>query len=174
MDASTRAAIAVDYEHSLPQIEQLARRFFIRFRVSVDELMADANLIFMQMYGDHRFGDSTKWETRVHQWMWMTWLDIHRPNFTRNGKHEYAELTSLPTGARPVDEDPIGELLALLSEDAAVVVDLTLCPPKELFDAAEKRGGEPRNYRACLRQYLKDLGWAAGRIRDAFDEIRTA
>jgi hypothetical protein len=64
--------------------------------------------------------------------------------------------------------------LASLGTDAATVAGLVLDMPDELQAAAQRRGGTPRNYRRCLKEYLNDQGWDPDRVLAAITEIQTA
>lgn len=165
-------ACAQDYEDSLPFITRLAHRFAIRNHVNVDDLIADANLIFIKAYTDPKWETcGMSWQGYLHQWLWMSWLDIYRPVFTRNGRHEFVEdLTVVADAYTTFDVDGLVESL---TEDAAFVCKLVFDMPAEVRKAAEARGGEHRNYKSCVRQHLREMGWVASRITEAFDEIRS-
>lgn len=67
-----------------------------------------------------------------------------------------------------------GEFLRGLSRDARRVVKLVLYPPEAVTETVEEldQGDTAANVRYAVREFLRDLGWSARRIKDAFLEVK--
>lgn len=61
-----------------------------------------------------------------------------------------------------------------LGQDAKIVAKMILDSPAEIAALAELKGGEARNYRSTIKDYLRGIGWGAARIAESFAEIKIA
>lgn len=59
-----------------------------------------------------------------------------------------------------------------MSEDAKTVVKLVLETPAELTEVAMGKGGDPRNWRSTIRDFLCSIGWSYERVSKSFNEVR--
>ena len=71
-------------------------------------------------------------------------------------------------------ESIVPDLVALVGEEAETVLQLIQETPADLWTAIEGKGGAPRNYRTCIREYLHDKGWTVNEVNDSFTEIEGA
>jgi hypothetical protein len=79
---------------------------------------------------------------------------------------------------RPVNDAPVANAAMLsVAEDTPLLGQLTgsdVETPAELEQVYRAKGGEARNLRSSIRQYLIEMGWTAARIAESFIEVRRA
>ena len=166
------------YAQCYRQIDQVVTRFRHKYQWDKDwlELRADANTAFMQCYNhweDGHRGDNPDFQYSVRRWVWMYLFDQYRAEVhtKKRGKAHLGERedeNSIPTNdARFV----LGEFLEELPADARKVATLVLEPPAFLTKRVDNRGGRAMNWRSCLREHLRSLGWNNKRISKSFAVI---
>lgn len=165
LDNVQREKIGAAYTQALPTIVKICEKFSHRFGGHVDDHVADAGTVFIAAYADHIADPSVDWNLNLRQWVWYGLLDRRRTEISRESKRRGMPL------APAADPDTLGPgWLDELSTDAKLIVDLVVGGGVVAKDAMAK-GGQPRNWRSTVRAYLTRTGWAAGRIKAAFEEI---
>ena len=149
-----------------------------------DELMSDANIAFLEAYAN--FDGSSSFSSWVRQSVWFKCVDSIRDRLTEQQRYKRLQddtKNGVPIQRTAHDEQVDGipdtfstwslnGLLEDLTEDARIVVQLTLETPVELEAVVQAKGGQPRNLRSSLRSYLAEMGWTACRIAESFNEVR--
>lgn len=167
----TRAAVTDVYEDMRPLVNQIASCHAHRHGCDVDEAVADANLIFLNVLRTYD-RNRGKLETRLQSLIRHRLHDIHRHEHGRTNRPATVSWDSVAAPATTsVVWDRDGFLLGL-GADARVLVMLVLDTPTVLADAMRAAPGT-LSLRHNLREYLTNtLGWAIERVRCAFNEIR--
>lgn len=159
-------------------VSETAFRFWEAHGGDLDDLKAQANLIFIEAVDSHdpQRAKLTTWVVcSIRQgllyYMRSTW---YRPthNSIGNGHDDDFEFAS-----KSDENFSVMELLDEMEQDARIVLCLFLNTPKEvilsIFDDKNFRldhaGGCIRNR---LRNRLRQMGWTIRRIREAFEEIK--
>lgn len=141
----------------------------------VDELISEANLAFVKTHNQYitgktptgkRFTDD--YATEISRSVWYRLFDSMRRRVRRE---HLCKMAPLETAVNVIDERNLN--IFDLSVDARFVVALILDPPDSIITRAEIKGGEYRNYRSVVREYLKERNWAKSRIEQSFNEILT-
>lgn len=184
------AALAPDpaadtYEDVELLIYKVVNKFHRRFGGDPEEYIAEANLTFQRVYRAYNpalgsFGN-VLWTS-----VWRRLSNINRRNINARqncrvsldaAKNEANDRGETLAANYPDPRPPAAramEMLEALSPDARAVAALVFDPPDKVARTAEEKGGQAANWRSTLRAYLAELGWAAARITESFDEIRRA
>ncbi len=161
-----------------------------------EELLSEANLSFMGAYHGYEDNRGAQFSTYVGFCLKMDFLTQARKLASRQAQIDRAKLIlpNLPRyetatdvgeyGERTVDFVPASKpdafdrdgFLDQLSEDAAMVATMALEPNKKVTKLAILQGGDekPHCVKRAIIDFLKDLGWCAERIRESFEEIKSA
>lgn len=59
-----------------------------------------------------------------------------------------------------------------LSDDAQTVMMLVLDTPSDVAKVIVGKGGQPRNFRSTIRDYLRGLGWSTLRVKESYAEMK--
>lgn len=132
-----------------------------------DELMAEANFLFVEAYRGYR--GEVPFSVWIRNWVRWALTDQIRIKLSHQQRYEVVDehlLTKTYSAWTPKS------LLEELSEDAAMIVRLVLDTPSEIAIVVSGKGGQPRNFRSTIRSYLGSIGWSAQHISETFDEIR--
>lgn len=152
-------------------IYDLCWQFKRKFGGDINELIADANTHFMRAYQAQSFDPSkSKFSTWVSNIVWRGLLCDHTRDRTRRVQVIASEKMDLNEAKL---ESKLLAAMAELTGDAATVLRLVVDMPEELAAASRARGGQPRNIRSALREYLAGIGWSYERVAESFDEIRS-
>lgn len=179
-------------EDTFPAVENLlwdvAHRFRRKYGGDVQEYFAEACKAYVEVFGDKvngRHKEGVKFSAAVGRWAWLHLTDIRRLD-ARKRRLNLVATASLDAprddGRKWEPEDrpannpggKVYELLASLRGDAGVCLQLVLQAPEDLLEVVEAKGGEHRNFRSSLKDYLRDAGWAASRIAKAFADVKAA
>lgn len=161
------------FEDTQVALLNAVRRFQRRYGGDMDELIAQANLLFLQAYEryDPARGSFTAY---VGFYVYRQLIEGIRKTLMRRAR------------CRPVDIDPdslttandptrLVDLMASLSPDAATIVQLILkTPPDLLLILREQRYNTTSAVKSCVREMLADAGWVSDRITNGFTEIESA
>lgn len=175
------AAASIDsrYEEVRALIFKQVYRFASQYGGDVDDLAGEAHIHFMR--GDQQFekGETATgrpieqpYHVVIKNHVWYGLFDTMR---TRARRHSKAAMVQAgETDVTIADTNTFDSRVLAIdsSDDARTVLGLVLEPPTELQREAQAKGGEPRNVRSSVRNYLRGKGWAAARINTAFEEIR--
>ena len=162
------------YEQVKNLIYDTVWKFKRRYGGDFEELLSDANYHFIEAWNDYDPDYGTKLSTFVRNAIWFNLIDQLRRKATRDRHIMVSSVTIENQGYTQTRNDPIGDLADELTEDAKTVLELVLNSPAEISAAIWTKGGQPRNFRSCIRTYLQRLGWTAARVTESFDEIRQA
>lgn len=149
-------------------------RFWQRHGGDLEELESQAQYAWFQGHKHHmECLGHPNYATEIRRWVWFELFDKHR---TRTGhRRAVKELRVGSDSLAFVAAPDMVDTLADVSEDAKFVLRLVLRTPAHLAEAAQRRGGEPRNLRNVVRSYLSDcMGWTAKDIARTFEEIKQA
>lgn len=131
-----------------------------------EDLFSAAQLLFVKAVRSY---EKTEGRT-LSSWIFFKisrgLLDIHKTEKRRSAFRENSSVE--PSYHHP----PMIDLIDGMTEDALFVIKLALDSPKEVVKVAIRRGGNGRNMRQSMRDYLQGFGWSKARIRNAFDEIK--
>ena len=147
-----------------------------------EELVGEAHLAFMG--GHTQFVRGTRkngaaidhtYCIEIRRWVWFNLFDAMRKRADRERiapTHRIGEDQEFPAVLPTFN---LNLWAQGLNRDAREVVVLVLDPPEAVVEVAEGKGGQPRNYRSTVRDYLQqELGWTAARVVAAFAEIKGA
>jgi len=144
-----------------------------------DELVGEANEAFVRGHQQFCRGTSptgrvieADYGTEIRRWVWYTLFDKMRTRVRRQNHTPMEAICDRDFAAPATTHNT--EWAEELSDDARYAVELVLHPPEAIEATAEAKGGEPRNYRSTVRQYLRTQGWAVARVNEAFSEIKGA
>ena len=73
-----------------------------------------------------------------------------------------------------LDHSRVSDWMSTLKEDVRTLAQLALDTPAEVIAVFQAKGGQPRNMRSTLRDYLRAQGWTWARIETAFNEMKAA
>lgn len=161
-------------------------RFHAQHGGDLADLKSDAGWLFVSAHQQYKSGKKANGEpitcsyaTKVRQWVWYGLFDAMRNRINRERIRPTdsmyradGSVVEVPSPERPVF-DPV-EFSQELSDDARYAMDLALNPPKDLEAVVAGKGGEPRNVRSSVREWLLAHGWPKARVVDAFAEIKKA
>ncbi len=138
-----------------------------------DEMVAEANLIYMKCFISHNPNES-QFSTWLRFTLWKGLINFRR--FIRE-ENKYMtiqyieEIENFHLYPAP-SYIPFWDLVSELSDDTKTIVSLILEPPEIMQSAALRKGTAPCNIKTALRIYLSYiLGWSASQIKDSFKEI---
>lgn len=177
---SYAAPIAETYHEVDKLLWKLVWRFHQRYGGPVEDLKAEANFVFVQQYNLCTLEEQERYKTKFTTWLslsvWyglLRWHNARMKSCTRcqtgNGKDVETELKAVPDG----HSFDLGQFLFGLSDDAREVALLAVRPPPEVaFRAKRSRGTQNReSMRKAICSYLTEIGWATGRVLEAFAEL---
>lgn len=173
----------VTNEDKFKQVEKLFRSavsLFMRryrhamFRVYMDDMMSAAGEGFVDACVTYDPKQKMKFGSWVWKKVWGKMLDDLRKAFRRS-RRSFARVYDLAEEQEAVEFDR-DELLAKLSSDGQLAVNLVLDSPMELeFLKAIIGDDTPANTREAVRQYLlEEEGWTKIRVTRAFLEVKAA
>jgi len=165
------------YEDMRGLVSETAYRFWKTYGGDLDDLKAQANLIFIHAVDDYDSSRSqlTTWlvfriNKRLLDYMRRGYVPTHSSIGDGHDDDFQFELKSNKNFS-------VMELLDEMEQDACIVLCLFLNTPKEVVETIfnnknfrlDHTGGKMRNR---LRSRLRQLGWTMKRIRKAFEEIK--
>lgn len=174
------ASVTARYHSVKPLIRTIAKRFKLRFGGDLDEIIAEANLIFLEyapLFDKHRMrrdGTSTvPFAQYIAYFIWKRLEYPYRREARRKKKLKRHKLTEPMLGVTDQEFD-VYEWAKTLSEEAAFVVKAVVEVPIDLRACLlQRRIKEPGYlFRCALREYLRDLGWSLDEILKSFQEIK--
>jgi len=169
LDGRTRQAAEETYIEVKPVILSAVRDICNRFGGNFDDVLSDANSAFLEAYESWEPEQSSFTSWLRHR-IFSTAVNNLRQRCREQGRRERVEDSDIPERNQPAWN--VRQVLEELTEDAALVVRLVVETPAELEAVVQAKGGQPRNLRSSLRQYLADAGWTACRIAESFNEVR--
>lgn len=153
--------VSITYKDMEPIVHQVVSKHRKRYGGDYDDLLGQANLIFMRIYQD--FDPSRGiFGKRVRFIIEKRLVDELRKEWKKNpsDRKEYFPLEEFPTRHK----FDVGILIDRLSEDGKLAVKLALGMADE---------DTPDGVRQVLVECLFELGWSGQRISDVLNEVRS-
>lgn len=172
---ATQAAVAEVYDDTAGIVQGVAHRFAAKYNLDHDEMIAAANLAFLEAY--HTFDASRGiLETRIQHYVWHRLLDQYRTDKQLRRTHTLDRVDADLSEMTHDDEPHTLETIQRdLSPAACTVVRLMTDPTFQLRDQLERYRSNVKRARRCLGRYLiRSLKWGASQVADAFMEIHEA
>ena len=157
------------YEDVKDLIAKIVWNFQTTHGGDFEELLAEANLIFVLAFDTH---DET--EAQLSTWLY----NCINPSLLNYMKEEWRHPTisiddkNTDTSSLYSSSFSIMDLLDELESDAHVVLHLLLDTPEEIVNIALTKGKAQRHLKAELKRHLHKMGWTMKRITKTFEEIR--
>lgn len=165
-------AIADTYIDCEALLAGICHRFRSRYGGEFDDWMGEAALIYMHAY--ESYDGSTKFSTWLHYKVEKGFLTIIRNRANRSAKMRQRCWSEKLGRCLKDDSFQFADFIEQLSQDATIIVELTINTPKKLRRCINATNAQPRTVRSSLRKYLRSLGWTADRISESFTEIARA
>lgn len=162
-------------EETYIEVENLIRkevwRIIGKYGGDFDDLMTEASAIYLVAYDSFGTSSGTKFTT----WLVnnLRWGLIDKVRNRINHERRFSVIDDQQISKNYRDWKP-SDLIDELHEDAKLVAKLVLDTPEEIMQVYMGKGGQPRNFRSTIRDYLIEMGWTASRISESFAEIRQA
>jgi len=168
LNVIARDAATETYKDTEDLIRSVVWQIQRRFGGSFDNLMAEANLIFMKSFYSHN-KHKASFTTWLYNRLWNGLIDIKRIEYKRVN---CIWIENCPE-PKVESKESFLDLLWDLSSDAKIVVTLVLDPPEKLQkDISYKHASNPKYFRGALRRHLHiSLGWTMRRVQETFQEI---
>lgn len=159
------------FTESLFVVRETVSKFCRKYGGDFEEFLSLAQSeIFIKAWT--RFDGAVAWEAHIRTWVWYELLDRIRVPLRRKSRTYNNEIDSEQYSTKPAT--PFGEFVEDLSSDAAFVVKLITEGHNEIEETVAKRGGEFRNYKSVVREFLVAMRWDKARVSKAFQEISLA
>lgn len=153
------------YEKLKGLIYRLVHNFHRQFGGDFDEMVSEANWIFLKAVRDYDPNRGAQLITYVYTKVYWGLRDtLKKRDGYLGGDHHFRKKHLTMDRLSISDRTSIGERLNRLSEEAAAVVNIALFI----------RGSSPTAKRRHLIEILREYGWAAEEILDCFNEIKEA
>lgn len=175
MTTVERDAATTAYEDVTYRLDTVAARFTKRYGGTYADWRRECDWLYLKAFTTHT-PDRSAFETWVEWKCWKGLLEVLRTKCGRDNRlpRVYPDLEKTAATPLPASFD-LEALLDSLSDDAKAVVRVTLAPPIAVKRLVRNRGPKtPQTTRLALIDFLKDSGWALGRILKSFSEIRSA
>lgn len=172
------AALSTDaasetYADVQEKLDKLSYAFVRQYGGNYEDVRADANLYYLRASELYNPGQGSFEQWVCHR-VWLNLLEVVRVQAKRNARLPRSAVELGTLADRRFD---MVEFLDELSDDARTVVRLLFVGNRDVALAEIQRGGlkpKPHQTRNAIREYLRDVGWGAGRILESFQEIRKA
>ena len=176
---SIDSAISQTYKDVENLIWSVCSDFVKIYGGDIEDAVSDANLTFVKAYEKHDESKG-KFNTYLVTAIWNGLISSLRSRIdlkkkrgvSLDAQHGDMSLAEVVEDKRTRKWDR-REFASDLSEDAKFVLGLVF-DIKKIEEVAEGKGGEPRNWRSTIRNYLFDLNWAAEEINASFAELGNA
>lgn len=170
-------AVATTYDDVSEDIRTTVTWFHRQYGGDLQELMADANTIFMRAYLTYNDRNKQSFPAWARFLTWKILMEGLRRRLMRSTR--CPQVTTIETMfSTPAHQHRLVDLLDELSTEGQLVVWLVLDTPQELRfllrERMDKRAERPSrdNWRKALWEYLEEtVGWTRRRILRTFAEI---
>lgn len=143
-----------------------------------DDLLSEANEAFLKAYNTFD-EDKGKFSTYLTICIYRRFLDVMYNKQQQNRLRTVSLDTTSTDGSLHETisaKQELGfnfeEYVEGWTEDSKTILRLILQTPTELSELVSGKGGEPRNWRSSIREYLLACGWDWYRVSDTYKEIR--
>jgi hypothetical protein len=156
-------AIEDVYEDVRDDVTRVAGAFARSRGLDFDEVRQEAGLAFVEAYGRYQTRGGKARGTFGRYAVFYVRKRL-LTNARTQARRERLLGVRLPMAELPpTRQDGLKAVFEGLGHDARTVVDLAL-----------GADGRPRSVRAFVRRRLADMGWAAARVAESFEEVRRA
>lgn len=175
--ALRKEIIAETYKDVERLIIQIVWRFWRTYGGDLDDLMGQANLIFIAALDSYNSNRRTKLST---------WIAFK----IKRGLYDYMRQGNGYKPTTRIDDDfvekfpatnknfSVMELLDEMEQDAYIVLQLFLETPRDVMVNILNKNGRIDHVQSAvqnrLRNRLRQMGWTVKRIRKAFEELKNA
>lgn len=166
----------IDYQVSR-FYKEYGKEWVTRLLGPFEEVRSQADLFFMHAYDSYDASIAT-FNTHLGYKVWKGLLSMLRNEIKRRKRSKLEDRELEELSARPMPEFRLQEFMHKLPEDAREVVRL-ICidTPIEVYVTMAQnklRGQTPAAMREAVREYLRDMGWAAVQVTTSFKQITEA
>lgn len=160
-------------------IYHAVHKFYKSHGGDIDEMIGVANQVFMDSYEAF---DASKGTFTGFLYLNITrrlqdlyWHEKRRKTMSLDSETEDGTTFAGQVEDYRTSKDfDLMEFAEGMSQDAMEVLKLVLESPAELASVAMGKGGNPRNWRSTVREFLYGMGWSGERISESFEEISGA
>lgn len=169
-------AIEDTYDDVRKLIYDIAHAFVRRYGGDFNEYVSEGNFVYMKAYESWRPDGGANFTTYLWGCVWHALLDLQKRRIRRERFCPWSldqtgeDETRVNAATVPARQERVFSTEGFTT-DAKIVIDLVLEAPAELLTMVTEKGGEIRNWRSSLREYLREMGWTANRIAESFKEI---
>lgn len=169
MNAAIRKdAITETYIDVEKLIYDTAHKFRKRYGGDLEEIISQANYLFVMSYYHNYKQINISFTSRVRHYIWHGLLsDLRKEHLSKRYREQDIIFHTGPK---------LGfvELLDEVGNDAKNVINLILDTPEELLTIITDKRCSPKQSRTVIKEHLKKIGWSLDRIRNSFNEITRA
>lgn len=156
-------------------------KFHRQFGGDFDDLVGEAHEAFLITHSEYITGHASSgrayrdnYATEIRRSVWYCLFDAMRLRTRRQAAAPFCYIAEGQDFAAHEHEFKYEQWIEDLSDDARFTVKLMLDPPEEIEAVAMVKGGQPRNYRSTVRDWLQQHGWNSERISRVFNEVKVA
>ena len=180
----TKRPIDETYEDVEKLIYWHAHRFIQGHGGEFEELVSIANQVFMDSYEQFDISKGVDFSTYlginiVRRFQDNYWYEKKREMPSLDWQNEFEseggtfkKFASDVEDYRCTTKFSFEDFTEEMSEDAKTVIRLAIDTPAELAEVAFGKGGDPRNWRSTIRDFLCSMGWSYERVSRTFEEVR--
>lgn len=170
-------AITVTYKDVVKLIYKTSHRMSSIYFIPFDEILGQANILFMQAYLEYDPECSYRFTTYLQNILYWRLTDWCKNEYVEN---LHVEINPETAGTVTHQYSWLADLLASVSDEARIVVQAVVRSPKELKDMIMKHhydDGEwfmaegKKEIQTTIIKYLRKLGWKAEDVTKGFKEI---
>lgn len=180
------------YEDCKRLIWSLCHKFAKKYNCDVEELYADAGMLFMRALKAYDADKGAPFHQVVRNHVWYGLFDAYRYRLMRNARVGWTHLSDMDDHVKWLEEMPCGRSFDCkyfkrsLSRDGALVVHLTITYPQDIGKALKrteflKTRKTPKltedqrdDILGEIRWFLMEWGWTIKRIDNAIKEVSDA
>ena len=179
MKAILRKEILTEtYKDMRKLIAGQAWNFWRIYGGDVDDLIAQANLIFIDAFDKYDSGRGTKLSTWLSIKIRLGLFDYMRKGNVYKPPHIPIDDEFVETHPASNKDFSVMELLDEIEQDAHIVLQLFLETPREvivnIMEVNRREDHAQAHMRNRLKNRLRQMGWTVRRIKAAFEEIKNA
>lgn len=161
------------YQDLQALIKSMARRFCQAYNMPLDEGLSLAHEAFLESFLSFQ-SNRGKFHSYVCQKILSKLYEWNRTTVRRNilGPRENVPMETL---TEKQQQQWLVDFLDSLTEEARMVVQLVLDPPRDIIHCLiEKGDATPARWRSAIKEFLSDMGWTREQVTKTFSEIRKA
>lgn len=159
-------------------INNIIRRFHFRYGGDIEELKAEANLMFVLAFDSYDEIKKIPFIGWVSFCIWKHLLNYIKKEYKQKFISLDNQINDENTFNSIISKTPyhpfyLTELLDELHNDSKFIIRLLFNPPEKLKQRILNKGTKPKNVRIGLKEYLReDLDWLGKQIKISFQEIK--